>query len=52
MGGCFSFYQGLSALRRDDHGESPEGYSAGLIVLGVAFIAEATSLTAPPRAGL
>ncbi|MGQ4726744.1 cation diffusion facilitator family transporter [Streptomyces sp. Ju416(a)] len=44
MGGCFSFYQGLSALRRDDH-ESPEGYTAGLIVLGVAFVAEATSLT-------
>ncbi|MEU5368723.1 cation diffusion facilitator family transporter [Streptomyces sp. NPDC005951] len=45
MGGCFSFYQGLSALRRDDHAESPEGYTAGLIVLGVAFVAEATSLT-------
>ncbi|WP_432022563.1 cation diffusion facilitator family transporter [Streptomyces parvus] len=45
MGGCFSFYQGLSALRRDDHDESPEGYTAGLIVLGVAFVAEATSLT-------
>lgn len=45
MGGCFSFYEGLSALRRDDHDESPEGYTAGLIVLGVAFVAEATSLT-------
>ncbi|NEC18690.1 cation diffusion facilitator family transporter [Streptomyces parvus] len=44
MGGCFSFYQGLSALRRDDQ-ESPENYTAGLIVLGVAFVAEATSLT-------
>ncbi|OSC70136.1 hypothetical protein B5180_25445, partial [Streptomyces sp. BF-3] len=44
MGGCFSFYQGLSALRRDEQ-ESPEGYTAGLIVLGVAFVAEATSLT-------
>ncbi|MGW4627451.1 cation diffusion facilitator family transporter [Streptomyces rubiginosohelvolus] len=44
MGGCFSFYQGLSALRRDDQ-ESPDGYTAGLIVLGVAFVAEATSLT-------
>lgn len=43
MGGCFSFYQGLSALRRGDH-ESPAGYTAGLIVLGVAFVAEATSL--------
>ncbi|MEU3055099.1 cation diffusion facilitator family transporter [Streptomyces griseus] len=44
MGGCFSFYQGLSALRRGDH-DPPEGYTAGLIVLGVAFVAEATSLT-------
>ncbi|WP_432079165.1 cation diffusion facilitator family transporter [Streptomyces sp. YPW6] len=44
MGGCFSFYQGLSSLRRDDH-DSPESYTAGLIVLGVAFVAEATSLT-------
>ncbi|MGW8987503.1 cation diffusion facilitator family transporter [Streptomyces parvus] len=44
MGGCFSFYQGLSALRRDEQ-EAPEGYTAGLIVLGVAFVAEATSLT-------
>ncbi|MFB6701390.1 cation diffusion facilitator family transporter [Streptomyces rubiginosohelvolus] len=44
MGGCFSFYQGLSALRRDDHDESPEGYTAGLIVLGVAFVAESASL--------
>jgi cation diffusion facilitator family transporter len=43
MGGCFSFYQGLSALRRGAH-ESPAGYTAGLIVLGVAFVAEATSL--------
>ncbi|MEW2281512.1 cation diffusion facilitator family transporter [Streptomyces cyaneofuscatus] len=44
MGGCFSFYQGLHALRRDDD-ESPTGYTAGLIVLGVAFVAESTSLT-------
>ncbi|WP_411082900.1 cation diffusion facilitator family transporter [Streptomyces sp. cmx-18-6] len=43
MGGCFSFYQGLSALRRDDH-ESPTGYTAGLVVLGVALVAESTSL--------
>lgn len=28
MGGCFSFYQGLHALRRDDD-ESPTGYTAG-----------------------
>ncbi|MFY0512846.1 cation diffusion facilitator family transporter [Streptomyces anulatus] len=43
MGGCFSFYQGLSALRGGGH-ESPEGYTAGLIVLGVALVAEGTSL--------
>ncbi|WP_097871043.1 cation diffusion facilitator family transporter [Streptomyces sp. rh34] len=43
MGGCFSFYQGLSALRRGDP-ESPEGYTAGLIVLGVALVSESTSL--------
>ncbi|MDX3378631.1 cation diffusion facilitator family transporter [Streptomyces sp. ME02-6991-2A] len=43
MGGCFSFYQGLSALRGGDH-ESRSGYAAGLIVLGVAFVAESTSL--------
>lgn len=43
MGGCFSFYQGLHALRRDDD-ESPTGYTAGLIVLGVALVAESTSL--------
>ncbi|WP_426501417.1 cation diffusion facilitator family transporter [Streptomyces sp. D54] len=43
MGGCFSFYQGLSALRRGGH-ESPEGYTAGLIVLGVALVSEGISL--------
>ncbi|MEU3831785.1 cation diffusion facilitator family transporter [Streptomyces microflavus] len=46
MGGCFSFYQGLHALRRDDD-ESPTGHTAGLIVLGVALVAESTS---PARA--
>ncbi|MEU2575990.1 cation diffusion facilitator family transporter [Streptomyces anulatus] len=43
MGGCFSFYQGLSALRRGGH-ESPEDYTAGLIVLGVALVSEGISL--------
>ncbi|MEU0696858.1 cation diffusion facilitator family transporter [Streptomyces niveus] len=43
MGGCFSFYQGYHALVTDD-GESPSGYTAGLIVLGVALVAEGTSL--------
>ncbi|QHY99676.1 Ferrous-iron efflux pump FieF [Streptomyces sp. S4.7] len=43
MGGCFSFYQGYNALVTDD-GESPSGYTAGLIVLGVALVAEGSSL--------
>ncbi|MFD3918540.1 cation diffusion facilitator family transporter [Streptomyces sp. NPDC058595] len=43
MGGCFSFYQGYHALVTDD-GESPSGYTAGLIVLGVALAAEGSSL--------
>ncbi len=43
MGGCFSFFQGAEAL----HGGADEdfrGYVAGLIVLGLAFLAEGTSL--------
>ncbi|WP_408648953.1 cation diffusion facilitator family transporter [Streptomyces poriticola] len=43
MGGCFSFFQGVNALRggaREDLG----GYVAGLIVLGVALLAEGLSL--------
>lgn len=43
MGGCFSFYQGYHALVTDD-GESPSGYTAGLVVLGVALVAEGSSL--------
>lgn len=43
MGGCFSFFQGVSALREGTQ-ESPSGYTAGLIVLGVAFVAEGSSL--------
>ncbi|MGW0787832.1 cation diffusion facilitator family transporter [Streptomyces sp. NPDC002911] len=43
VGGCFSFLQGIEALGRDEQ-ESPEGYTAGLIVLGVAFLAEGSSL--------
>ncbi|MET9591725.1 cation diffusion facilitator family transporter [Streptomyces sp. NPDC006516] len=43
VGGCFSFYQGLAALSRDEH-ESPDGYTAGLVVLGIAFLAEGGSL--------
>ncbi|WP_107428892.1 cation diffusion facilitator family transporter [Streptomyces kebangsaanensis] len=43
MGGCFSFFQGVEALR---HGaqETFSGYVAGLIVLGVALLAEGLSL--------
>ncbi|MBT2416827.1 cation transporter [Streptomyces sp. ISL-22] len=43
MGGCFSFFQGVEAL----HGGAEEkfsGYVAGMIVLGVAFVAEGVSL--------
>ncbi|MGW1952721.1 cation diffusion facilitator family transporter [Streptomyces sp. NPDC001920] len=43
MGGCFSFYQGVEAL----HGGAEEsfgGYVAGMIVLGVALVAEGVSL--------
>jgi cation diffusion facilitator family transporter len=43
VGGCFSFFQGFEALSRDEQ-ESPDGYTAGLIVLGVAFLAEGGSL--------
>lgn len=43
LGGCFSFYQGLRALRGSGE-ESRAGYVAGLAVLGVALLAEGTSL--------
>ncbi|MDQ0792080.1 cation diffusion facilitator family transporter [Streptomyces sp. B1I3] len=43
VGGCFSFFQGFEALSSDEH-ESPGGYTVGLIVLGVAFLAEGGSL--------
>jgi cation diffusion facilitator family transporter len=43
MGGCFSFFQGVEALRTGAH-EELSGYVAGLIVLGVAFLAEGASL--------
>ncbi len=43
MGGCFSFFQGVEALARDTE-ESFGGYVAGLIVLGVALLAEGASL--------
>ncbi|WP_217215274.1 cation diffusion facilitator family transporter [Streptomyces sp. AC550_RSS872] len=43
MGGCFSFFQGVEALRGDSE-ERFSGYVAGMIVLGVAFVAEGLSL--------
>lgn len=43
MGGCFSFFQGFEALSRGSE-EKPSGYVAGLIVLGVALLAEGGSL--------
>ncbi|MFI9766362.1 cation diffusion facilitator family transporter [Streptomyces sp. NPDC052415] len=43
MGGCFSFYQGVEALRNGTE-EELEGYVAGLVVLAFALLAEGTSL--------
>nr|BFD81121.1 cation diffusion facilitator family transporter [Streptomyces sp. Xyl84] len=43
MGGCFSFFQGVEALR-DGAEEDFTGYVVGLVVLGVALLAEGTSL--------
>ncbi|MBT3150328.1 cation diffusion facilitator family transporter [Streptomyces sp. CHD11] len=43
MGGCFSFYQGVEAFRNGG-GEDLNGYVAGLVVLGIALLAEGGSL--------
>lgn len=43
MGGCFSFFQGIEALRSGGS-ESHTGYAVGLAVLAVALIAEGSSL--------
>jgi cation diffusion facilitator family transporter len=43
MGGCFSFYQGVESLTHDRE-EELGGYVAGLVVLGVALLAEGGSL--------
>lgn len=43
MGGCFSVFQGVEALRSGTE-ESYDGYVAGLIVLGVALLSEGASL--------
>ncbi|MER6474152.1 cation diffusion facilitator family transporter [Streptomyces collinus] len=43
MGGCFSFFQGVEALGNGAE-EKLSGYVAGLIVLGVALLAEGVSL--------
>ncbi|WP_306319431.1 MULTISPECIES: cation diffusion facilitator family transporter [unclassified Streptomyces] len=44
MGGCFSFFQAFQALTSGGHEESRGGYVAGLVVLGVALLAEGGSL--------
>ncbi|GHH35838.1 cation diffusion facilitator family transporter [Streptomyces candidus] len=44
LGAGFSFYQGISALGSPAAGETGTGYLAGLVVLGVALLAEGTSL--------
>lgn len=44
MGGCFSFYQGIEAFRGGGEEKDLSGYVAGLIVLGVALLAEGGSL--------
>ncbi|MGX5210688.1 cation diffusion facilitator family transporter [Streptomyces violaceus] len=43
MGGCFSFFQGIEALASGSE-EKLSGYVAGLIVLGIALLAEGGSL--------
>jgi cation diffusion facilitator family transporter len=43
MGGCFSVFQGVEALRNGAE-ESFSGYVTGLVVLGVALLAEGASL--------
>jgi cation diffusion facilitator family transporter len=43
MGGCFSFFQGVEALTSDSE-EDLGGYVAGLVVLGIALLAEGGSL--------
>ncbi|MEG8280296.1 cation diffusion facilitator family transporter [Streptomyces sp. AHA2] len=43
MGGCFSFFQGIEALLNEGD-EDLGGYVAGLVVLGVALLAEGGSL--------
>ncbi|MFD5073946.1 cation diffusion facilitator family transporter [Streptomyces sp. NPDC058371] len=43
MGGCFSFFQGFEALKNGAE-ESFGGYVTGLVVLGVALLAEGASL--------
>ncbi|MEU9875659.1 cation diffusion facilitator family transporter [Streptomyces phaeochromogenes] len=43
MGGCFSFYQGVDALRSGST-ETHDGYVVGLVVLVVALFVEGASL--------
>ncbi|GAA3309255.1 hypothetical protein GCM10020295_73440 [Streptomyces cinereospinus] len=46
MGGCFSFFQGVEALTRGTE-ESFGGYAAGMVVLGIALLAEGRPCSAP-----
>ncbi|MFJ6894626.1 cation diffusion facilitator family transporter [Streptomyces hokutonensis] len=43
MGGCFSVFQGVEALRNGAE-ETSGGYAAGLVVLAVALVVEGVSL--------
>jgi cation diffusion facilitator family transporter len=43
MGGCFSFFQGIEAMRSHKP-ETHAGYVVGFAVLGVALVVEGTSL--------
>jgi cation diffusion facilitator family transporter len=44
MGGCFSFYQGMTALRGEDEPETGRAYAVAVVVLLVALVAEGVSL--------
>ncbi|WP_051127164.1 MULTISPECIES: cation diffusion facilitator family transporter [unclassified Streptomyces] len=44
MGGCFSFFQAFEAFTSGGQEESHTGYVVGLAVLGVALVAEGSSL--------
>ena len=51
MGGCFSFFQGFEALTQRERRSRYDGYVAGLVVLGVALVAEGALAAAGPAPG-